>query len=123
MSEFTTPLKVEFIDGRKWVLCSAFTYCVGSLEEPHDEITVPAGFETDFASIPRIFWGLLPPTGKYGKAAVLHDFMYSRQQSPRKYADDVFYEAMGVLNVPDYVRKTMYLAVRLFGWIVWKNKG
>jgi hypothetical protein len=40
-----------------------------------DRIHIPAGFETDLASVPRIFWALLPPQGAYEKAAVLHDFL------------------------------------------------
>lgn len=39
-----------------------------------DVITVPGGFATDLATIPRIFWWLLPPQGAYERAAVLHDF-------------------------------------------------
>lgn len=37
-------------------------------------ITIPDGFETDLASVPRIFWAFLPPSGVYERAAVLHDF-------------------------------------------------
>ena len=39
-----------------------------------DVIIIPAGFATDLATIPRIFWALLPPSGVYEKAAVVHDF-------------------------------------------------
>lgn len=38
-----------------------------------DVITIPAGFRTDLASVPRIFWALLPPNGVYENAAVVHD--------------------------------------------------
>src|SRR5262245_4964648 len=31
-------------------------------QEKYQSVTVPIGFVTDFASIPRIFWSLLPPT-------------------------------------------------------------
>jgi hypothetical protein len=34
---------------------------------------IPDGFETDLASVPRVFWAFLPPNGTYEKAAVLHD--------------------------------------------------
>ena len=32
-------------------------------------LTVPAGFPTDFASIPRGLWNVLPPIGKYDAGA------------------------------------------------------
>lgn len=47
-----------------------------SADKSEPIIRVPAGFVTDFASIPRAFWVVLPPTGKYGKAAVVHDYLY-----------------------------------------------
>jgi hypothetical protein len=39
-----------------------------------DVITIPSHFQTDLASVPRIFWALLPPTGAYEKAALVHDY-------------------------------------------------
>ena len=39
-----------------------------------DVITIPSDFPTDLATVPRIFWALMPPTGAYERAAVLHDF-------------------------------------------------
>lgn len=39
-----------------------------------DLITIPADFPTDLATVPRLFWALLPPHGAYERAAVLHDF-------------------------------------------------
>ncbi|EAA2596645.1 hypothetical protein DNM18_25345, partial [Salmonella enterica subsp. enterica] len=38
-----------------------------------DVIEVPKGFITDHATIPRIFWILLPPDGRYAKAAIIHE--------------------------------------------------
>jgi len=39
-----------------------------------DVLHIPAGFRTDLATVPRIFWAILPPNGVYERAAVLHDF-------------------------------------------------
>lgn len=39
-----------------------------------DRITIPDDFPTDLASVPRLFWSLLPPSGAYERAAVLHDY-------------------------------------------------
>lgn len=47
---------------------------VTEYEGATDVITIDPGFVTDLTSVPRVFWALLPPTGAYEKAAVLHDF-------------------------------------------------
>jgi len=51
---------------------------------------VPAGFVTDFASTPRALWSVIPPTGRYQLAAVVHDFLYWDQGCTREQADTVF---------------------------------
>ncbi|MEO5842937.1 MAG: DUF1353 domain-containing protein [Acidimicrobiales bacterium] len=38
--------------------------------------TVPAGFRTDLASVPRAFVWLLPRYGRYTRAAILHDYLW-----------------------------------------------
>jgi hypothetical protein len=114
MSSFTTPLVLEMLPERNFRVAQQFRYRVGSMES-EDIITVPVGFETDLASIPRILWWLLPPHGTYGKAGVMHDYLYRKGLRTRKEADDLFYEAMGVLGVANWKRGIMYYAVRLFG--------
>ena len=119
MSSFTDPLIVKHINGKSWKLCKSFKYCAGD-ESSEEVICVPKGFITDFASIPRLFWTIIGhPTGKYGKAAVIHDYCYFRQLYSRKRSDEIFYEAMQVLKVPFIKRWLMYHAVRTFGWIPW----
>ncbi|EOI6844551.1 DUF1353 domain-containing protein, partial [Salmonella enterica] len=78
-------------------------------------IEVPAGFVTDLASVPRIFWTILPPDGKYAKAAIIHDWMYDNALRTKKEADLIFLDGMTVLGVPKWKRIIMYYAVRLFG--------
>ena len=121
MSSFTQPLIVKHLDGKRWELMQQFTYYVGE-ENSNEIIVVPAGFITDFASIPQLFWSLIgPPTGKYGKAAVVHDFCYYKNLYSRKRCDKIFYEAMKVLKVPFIKRWLMYHAVRKFAWMAWKK--
>lgn len=116
MSSFTTPLHVTPLDGgRLWKLIAPFEYHVGSLES-EEVIRVPAGFVTDFASVPRALWGVFPPFWHYGKAAVVHDYCYATQLYTRKRSDEIFLEAMKVLKVPWLTRHTIYRAVRMFGW-------
>lgn len=81
-------------------------------------ITVQAGYRTDFASIPRIFWRILNPVGQYSHAAVVHDWLCDRRGSTgvdSKTTHAIFREAMEVLKVPGWKRATMYLTVRWFG--------
>jgi len=117
MSSFTNPLELRFLDRdikeRPFELITPFDYHVGE-EGSGDVITVPAGYRTDFASVPRIFWRIIPPVGRYGKAAVVHDWLYDTESRPRKEADKIFLEAMEVLEVPKWKRKAMYYAVRWF---------
>lgn len=113
-SDFRTPLRLEYIDGRDWKIIQYFRYVSEDVLER--AVVVPRGFVTDFASIPRFLWRVLPPTGKYGKAAVIHDFLYRTEAgATRAQADAVFLEAMSDLGVGFLKRYAMYLAVRLFG--------
>ncbi len=92
----------------------------GASSDLPDLVSVPHGFVTDLASIPRYFWWFVPPMGKYGHAAILHDWLYAQQSGDRKQADDVFYEAMMELGVEPALGKTMWAAVRLFGGSFWE---
>jgi|SRR3990167_2545512 len=118
MSSFTEPLTVTKITGGKWRVARAFRYYVGA-EGSNDFIDVPEGYETDFASVPRGLWNILPPDGTYSQAAVLHDFLYGKRLRPRKECDKIFLEAMKVLKVSWWKRRLMYRAVRIFGGLAW----
>ncbi|AHF90207.1 hypothetical protein OPIT5_08275 [Opitutaceae bacterium TAV5] len=100
----------------------------------HDEFEyffVKKGFVTDLASVPRIFWRILPPFGRYTLAAVVHDWLYRHQHFcphnsrwpliPRVLADRIFLRAMRALGVGLVPRTTIYLAVRAFGWVAWRK--
>ena len=90
-----------------------FEYHVGD-KESKEIILVPKGFITNFASVPRFFWSIIPPWGKYGKAAVIHDYLYYTKKYTRKRADEIFLEGMEVLGVSLWKRQVMYWAVRIF---------
>jgi hypothetical protein len=113
MSSFTAPLTVTKIGERKWRVEREFSYHIGS-EGSLEVVTVPNGFETDFASVPRGLWNIIPPDGEYTQAAVLHDFLCVTKPFPQKRIDYIFYEAMVVLGVPLWKRKLMYWAVRFW---------
>ena len=91
-------------------------------DELSDEvIDVSIGFVTDFASLPRLLWWILPKWGKYGNAAVIHDYLYWKQSCSKKRADDIFYEAMKVLKVDRVTAWIFYKAVCWFGCFAWHS--
>ncbi|EHI7918926.1 DUF1353 domain-containing protein [Salmonella enterica] len=69
----------------------------------------------DLASVPRIFWSLMPPDGRYAKAAIIHDYLYDNALRTKREVDRIFLDGMTVLSVPKWKRTVMYWAVRLFG--------
>ncbi|ECK8872641.1 DUF1353 domain-containing protein [Salmonella enterica subsp. enterica serovar Louisiana] len=113
MSHFTTPAILEMLDHYLWRVHEPFEFYLS--DDNSDVISVPAGFVTDLASVPRIFWTLLPPDGKYAKAAIIHDYLYDNALRTKKEADRIFLDGMTILGVPEWKRIVMYLAVRIFG--------
>ena len=77
--------------------------------------------ETDFASVPRAFWRLVPPAGPYSRAAVIHDWLYRSGLVPRAQADRIFRELMRAMGVEPWRREGMYWAVRVFGAAAWNE--
>lgn len=124
MSTFTTPLEVEVLDdGRHYRLLKEFDFASSVLERI---IRVPAGFVTDFASTPRVLWALIPPTGRYSKASVLHDDAYQHPEMiappmTRRQADRLLLEGMDALATGRLTRWCVLIGIRLGGWIVWRN--
>ena len=125
MSSFTSPLVITLMEnGRCWKLVRAFTYRIGS-EYSNAPVRVPRGFITDFASIPKFLFWLLPWWAKFNKSSVLHDWFYKiKRNENRKEADDIWYEAMGIeFRNHKHGKKIAWLeyrAVRLFSWSAWK---
>jgi len=87
-------------------------------------ITVPAGFESDGASVPRFFWRLVFPPGDADalRAAILHDYIYREHPAgwTRADADRLFYMILVADGVPKFRALLAYWGVRLFGWRSWE---
>ncbi len=128
MSRFTGELTITQldVDYRTWRLEQPLVYELGD-EGSGREIKVHRLFETDGASIPRLFQALLPTWGRYSRAAVIHDYLYNELRpgkdaphplaTTRKAADAVFLEAMAVSGVGFLTRWAMWAAVRSFGFL------
>jgi hypothetical protein len=126
MSAFTqkeNPVGRYLANGRDFLLLQNLVYHVGE-EGSEEVIIVPEGSVTDWASIPEVIRPLLPNT--YGKrAAVVHDYLYRTKGLgglyDRKRCDEIFLEALKVLEVPWRIRQTLYSGVRIGGWVPWNK--
>jgi hypothetical protein len=121
MQKFTDEILVES-SADYWILKRAFKFYYSEIDnwgkEKKTEIVIPENFVTDFASTPSLLYPIFPPIGIYNKAAMVHDYLYSKycpHNISRKISDKFFLQAMQVLEVPAWKRWAMYLAVRAFG--------
>ena len=134
MSSFTSfsgPLDTRYdavasdaLGGDHWRVLREFRFWAELPRLGRIWITVPAGYLTDGASVPRLVWGLVPPWGAYGQAAVVHDLLCEylvvmtdagkQVDITRAEADALFLEAMIVLRVPTPNRSLMYAGVSTY---------
>lgn len=118
--------KTDYVDVRLHRYCKGYNIhadLLADLEYEKDENTsyvVPAGFDTDFASIPKLLWWLFYPIGKWTNAAILHDWFYrGNGVKNRKEADDEFYNAGLTLGVNKISMWIMWFFVRCFAWFAY----
>lgn len=144
MSEFLTPLDVRFIRDELARLLGPLRYrsdYLAKLIHDHVQATgrppawvtalgprgmsghvdVPAGYETDFASVPRwpvVYW---LAGGRATSEAVVHDYLCNPGRPgvrvPWAVGAAVFREAMGVMQQRWWRRGGMWLFVRLYGFV------
>lgn len=104
--------------GNVYTLLKPFYYC---------GLEIPAGFESDGASVPRIFWSSVFPPGdsKALRPAMIHDFIYRTHPHgwTRKMADEAFYDLLVRGGVSKWRATKAYWGVRLFGGSAWKAGG
>ncbi len=75
---------------------------------------VPAGFVSDFASVPRLPFAFLLTGDSAHVSAVIHDYLLVYSIEPRRIADKIFLEAMRLEQVPAWRRCLMYLGVSFY---------
>ncbi|MGS1116041.1 DUF1353 domain-containing protein [Castellaniella sp. UC4442_H9] len=119
MARFLNKLRVEETDDAgsgRWRLLAALLYqsdIFGHL------IAVPAGFVTDFGSVPRLPFAYAWFGDIAHDAATVHDWLYSVHRTSRRTADAVLREAMAATGVSWIQRWAWWLGVRLFGGSHW----
>jgi hypothetical protein len=107
-------------DGEEFVTDEDFTY-----RSEEGDITVPAGFRTDFDSVPRLPLAYWLTKGRTLRGAVIHDWLYSCQQIDSKpisraKADSVFLQAMSDEGAGP-TRYAIWLGVRIGGLGIWRR--
>ena len=110
MGMFITELKLENYYDTDWVLTQPLIF-VSNLA---GKITVPEGFKTDLASVPRIpliyaLWG-----ARSHYESCVHDYLFRSDSIPEvvfKVANKVFLEAMKSRLKPWWIRWPMYWGV------------
>ena len=93
MGTFNNKIMAEFNPPRKWVLGRDLSYTTHDLTVDEvkalkgvgvkvkrdtnktETITVPTGFVTDLASVPRAMWWAIAPFD-VARAAIIHDILY-----------------------------------------------
>jgi hypothetical protein len=119
VSKFITPLDARKL-GRDasadqrgtWKLLAPLVY---ESDRLHRMITVPGGFLTDFASVPRVPIAHLLTANCGHEAAVIHDWLYTSHEVSRRDADAVFEEALLAGGEPRWRAWLMWAGVRIGG--------
>lgn len=117
-NRFTIDCRFDIRDAKEWFLLEPFFIDV-VVDGRETEIEIPAGFNWDGASVPRLFQNVFPKWGKYAVASLVHDWLYANNIGKRREADRIFLHLMSEAGVNWLGRHIMYLAVRLFGGAVW----
>ncbi|MFI5781468.1 DUF1353 domain-containing protein [Nocardia sp. NPDC051570] len=98
---------VEEIDAVWWLVCEPIVY-LGKRQW----FVIPAGFRTDFASVPRVLVWLIPRYGAYTRAAILHDYLCRTAVVSPKDADGLFRRVLRECGVSLPQRWMMWTGVR-----------
>ena len=141
-SKFNGLMSSQFKRPNKWKLTKSLTFKTDLFENEialfkkhkvdlkwnKDTLTVPKGYITDMASVPRAAWAFIAPFD-VARAAICHDVMYEKLNAVRKkvkktefatmraIADTVFLHGMDAAEpkVASWKKWSAYYAVRMFG--------
>ena len=118
--ELMFPETIQIEDGSKWKVQQPFVYTFINNENRFVNILIPAGWETDYGSIPKVFQNIIEPIGHYSPCYVVHDFMYaSEYYSTHSECDGVLLNHLEERGASWIRRNIVYSAVRSFGGLVW----
>lgn len=115
------PLKAGRFADRFWYLLDDIGWQPNPGQESHKAVTVPKGFVTDFASIPRAFWSALPTDGPYYYSSVIHDYLYWEQTVTREEADLILLYSMQDFHIGQVTIDAVYYGVKAGGGSAWSE--
>jgi hypothetical protein len=117
---FLSALDATLVDDRDglWKLDAPLIF---HSEVVGQKIEVPAGFETDFASVPRVPVIYVLYADRNRKAATLHDYLYRNRVFDRSTCDALFREAMIADGESLAVSWAMWAGVRIGGIFAYKR--
>ncbi|WP_418320884.1 DUF1353 domain-containing protein [Piscinibacter sakaiensis] len=108
-----------FGDERVFILLEDLVWEIG---DSGLALTVPSGFVTDLASTPQALWSLgYTQNGPYGRAAIIHDWLYWTQPCSRGQADRLMLKAMQESAVDPTTVSQIFVAVSRFGSKAWQS--
>lgn len=122
---FLNSLKIEQVldgagkpakGGRAWRLLEPLRYqeFIGG-----PVLEIPVGYITDGASVPRWFWWFSPPlSGRYARAAVVHDYGCDNSPHKQEHHDKMFMECMEADGVIWVRRRIMFRGVMIYQSVV-----
>lgn len=122
-SEFLTELEARLKnEDEVWILEKPLAYQSELLDRI---VEVPAEFETDLASVPRVPIAYTAFGGRAHREAVIHDYLFRKDSDPVvtfMQANRVFLEAMKVRGKSFFVRQSMFMGVCLGGYFSYHKK-
>ncbi len=103
------------------ILSEPWLYCAPATRNLY---VVPAGYVTDFASVPWPATVFYPPFGDWVEAAVIHDWLYDvGQTGERSNVDHIFREAVAEQTGSGLTPTLMYWCVRAGGRDAYERAG
>lgn len=119
---------LKSFEARSWLLEEDFTLYIPWLGIT---LLVPKGFIFDGASIPRLLWPILNPTGILFIGSLFHDFGYKYNAlltsdfkvvhhfSGQLFMDNLIKDVSTYINNEHIMESVSWVFLRAFGWIAW----
>lgn len=100
-----------------WVLLQPLTWDAFDLK-----LTLPVGWVSDLASIPKVLRNVLDVDGMSRCPALLHDGLYNCQQTSRAFADAQLRRALELYGESSFTAGVYWAGVRVGGWKPWDDR-
>ena len=112
-TDFLTETCIKPLIDYRYLTCDRIYFTVDN-----KGFSIPANFETDLASIPKIAWLVMAPShSSLIRPAIVHDWFYRKSCAfNRKQSDLIFYHMLRNDGISKTTASIMYYTVRWFGW-------